>query len=144
MLSTFSPPKGAGTHTHIVILCLPLPLSLSISLTSWKYLLHICVPPKDPYSMLKHSLHLENCEALNRHKVRHYTRLTACVRAESLQACLTLRTYGLQPGRLLCPWDSPGKNTGVGYRALLQGIFQPRGRTHMSCIPYIGRWVLYH
>ena len=25
--------------------------------------------------------------------------------------------------RLLCPWDSPGKNTGVGCRALLQGIF---------------------
>ena len=21
---------------------------------------------------------------------------------------------GLQPTRLLCPWDSPGKNTGVG------------------------------
>ena len=23
-------------------------------------------------------------------------------------------TYGLSPARLLCPWDSPGKNTGVG------------------------------
>ena len=23
-------------------------------------------------------------------------------------------------------WDSPGKKTGVGYRALLQGIFQPK------------------
>ena len=25
--------------------------------------------------------------------------------------------------RSLCPWDSPGKNTGVGCHALLQGIF---------------------
>ena len=25
--------------------------------------------------------------------------------------------------RFLCPWDSPGKNTGVGCHALLQGIF---------------------
>ena len=25
--------------------------------------------------------------------------------------------------RLLCPWDSPGKNTGVGCHTLLQGIF---------------------
>ena len=25
--------------------------------------------------------------------------------------------------RLLCPWDSPGKDTGVGGPALLQGIF---------------------
>ena len=27
------------------------------------------------------------------------------------------------PTRVLCPWDSPGKNTGVGCHALLQGIF---------------------
>ena len=26
----------------------------------------------------------------------------------------------LQPARLLCPWDSPGKNTGMGCQALLQ------------------------
>ena len=25
--------------------------------------------------------------------------------------------------RLLCPWDSPGKNTGVGCHSLLQGLF---------------------
>ena len=29
--------------------------------------------------------------------------------------------------RLLCPWDSPGKNTGEGYHALLQGTFLPQG-----------------
>ena len=28
---------------------------------------------------------------------------------------------------LLCPWDSPGKNTGVGCHALLQGIFLTQG-----------------
>ena len=27
----------------------------------------------------------------------------------------------------LCPWDSPGKNTGVGCRALLQGILSTQG-----------------
>ena len=31
--------------------------------------------------------------------------------------------YGLSPTRLLCPWDSPGKNSGVACHALLQGIF---------------------
>ena len=35
--------------------------------------------------------------------------------------------YGLQPTRLLCPWDSPGKNTGVGCHALLQRIFPTQG-----------------
>ena len=29
--------------------------------------------------------------------------------------------------RILCPWDSPGKNTGVGSHALLQGIFLAQG-----------------
>ena len=32
-----------------------------------------------------------------------------------------------QPTRLLCPWDSPGKNTGVGCHSLLQGIFPTQG-----------------
>ena len=31
----------------------------------------------------------------------------------------SLQHYGLQPTRLLCPWDSPGKNTGVGCHSLL-------------------------
>ena len=29
--------------------------------------------------------------------------------------------------RLFCPWDSPGKNTGVGCYSLLQGIFPTQG-----------------
>ena len=29
--------------------------------------------------------------------------------------------------RLLCPWDSPGQNTGVGCHSLLQGIFLTQG-----------------
>ena len=39
----------------------------------------------------------------------------------------SFRPHGLQPTRLLCPWDSPGKNTGVGCRSLLQGIFLTQG-----------------
>ena len=41
----------------------------------------------------------------------------ACVRAQSLQLCPTLWLT-----RLLCPWDSPGKNTEVGGHFLLQGL----------------------
>ena len=37
----------------------------------------------------------------------------------------SLRPHGL--ARLLCPWDSPGKNTGVGCHALLQEIFLTQG-----------------
>ena len=38
------------------------------------------------------------------------------------------------PARLLCPWDSPGKNTGVGRHSLLQGL--------KPCL-LLGRRILY-
>ena len=38
-----------------------------------------------------------------------------------------LQPHGLQPTRLLCPWDFPGKNTGVGCHFLFQGIFLTQG-----------------
>ena len=37
--------------------------------------------------------------------------------------------HGLQPSRLLCLWDSPGKNIGVGCHFLLLGIFLTQGLT---------------
>ena len=50
-----------------------------------------------------------------------------CVRAKSLQSCLTLQPYGLYPARLLCPWASPGRNTEYthvsSFLVVLHGIF---------------------
>ena len=55
--------------------------------------------------------------------------------AKSLQSCLTLVTLWTVPARLLCPWDSPGKNTGVGFHFLLQGIFPTQGLSqHLLCL----------
>ena len=55
-----------------------------------------------------------------------------------MQSCfscvLMCATCELQPARLLCLWDSPGKNTGVGGHALLQGISWPWDRTQVSYI----------
>ena len=39
----------------------------------------------------------------------------------------SLRPHGLQPTRLLCSGDFPGKDTGVGCHSLLQGIFPTQG-----------------
>ena len=39
----------------------------------------------------------------------------------------SLLPHGLQPARVLCPWGSPGKNTGVGCYSLFQGIFPTWG-----------------
>ena len=44
------------------------------------------------------------------------------------KSCPTLlRSYGLQPARLLCPQDFPGTDTGVGCHFLLQGILLTQG-----------------
>ena len=44
----------------------------------------------------------------------------------SAPSCPTL-CNPMNPTRLLYPWDSPGKNTGVGCHFLLQGIFPTQG-----------------
>ena len=44
----------------------------------------------------------------------------------------SLWPHGLQHTKLLCPWDSPGKNAGVGCYALLQGIFPTQGSNPWS------------
>ena len=45
------------------------------------------------------------------------------------------------PARLLCPWDSPGKNTGVGCHCLLQGMFPTQGSN--PGLPHCGQ-ILYY
>ena len=53
---------------------------------------------------------------------------SVCVRARACALlCLTLQTHGLKHSRLLCPWNFPGKNTGVGCHFLLQGIIPTQG-----------------
>ena len=44
---------------------------------------------------------------------------------------------GLEPTRLLRPWDFPGKNSGLGCRFLTQD------RTHLSCVSCTDRQILY-
>ena len=39
----------------------------------------------------------------------------------------SLQLHGLEPTRLLCSWDFPGKDTGVDCHSLLQGIFLTQG-----------------
>ena len=68
--------------------------------------------------------------------------LLVCVK--SAQSCPTLRDPMAVARRLLCPWDSSGKNTGVGCPALLQGIFPtPGSNPHPLTSPaLVGRFFL--
>ena len=58
----------------------------------------------------------EACSALGVH---------ACLIAKSCS--VLLRPHGLKPTRLLCPWNFPGKNMGVGCHFLLQGVLLTHG-----------------
>ena len=53
----------------------------------------------------------------------HFSRVRLCA------------THGLQPTRHLCPWDSPGKNTGVGCHFLLQYMkVESESEVAQSCL----------
>ena len=51
--------------------------------------------------------------------------------AKSLQSCPTLQPHRWQPTRLLHPWDSPGKNTGVGCHSFSNACMH--GKLLQSC-----------
>ena len=53
---------------------------------------------------------------------------------------LFLWPHGLEPARLLCPWDSTDENTWVCCQSLLQGIFLTQGLN--PCVPRC-RQILY-
>jgi len=64
----------------------------------------------------------------------------ACPRVPSHFSHVQLfATHGPWPSRFLCPWDFPGKNTGVGWDALLQGVFLTQGlNPHLLCLLHCG------
>ena len=57
--------------------------------------------------------------AKSRTRLSDWTELSWTELNSPVLSCVRL----CEPARLLCPWDSPGKNTGVGCHALLQEIF---------------------
>ena len=58
-------------------------------------------------------------------ETQNFSYFSCCV---AVKSCLTLcDPTDCSLPRLLCAWDSPGKNTGVGCHSLLQGIFLTLG-----------------
>ena len=73
----------------------------------------------------------QNCKTLNNRQ-----QCAVCWVASGMLD--SLRPHELQPARLLRPWDSPGKNTGVGCHAL-QGIFLTQGSNLSLFLELAGR-----
>ena len=109
-------------------------LSLSVSLV----FLAGCIPWDCKESYIAEPLNVHTCMLGN---VRHIFFRPGCVLSCSVMSD-SLQHYRLQPFRLLCPWDFPGKNTGVACHFLLQGIFPAQGSSPpVFCM---GRWILCH
>ena len=88
------------------------------------------------------AFHILGCKNLARNISRCFSWLTfPCVCVVSCSVVSdSLRPQGLQPPRLFYPWNSPGKNTGVGNHFLPQGIFPTHGlKPGLLC-----RRILYH
>ena len=54
------------------------------------------------------------------------------------QSCMTLYDPWTEARQAACPWDFPGKNTGVGSHFLLQGIFPTQGLN--LCLLHLSFW----
>ena len=63
-----------------------------------------------------------------KHNIQHNVYVRS-VRVYSVASVVSnsLRSNGMLPARLLCPWDIPDENTEVVCHALLQGIFPTQG-----------------
>ena len=64
------------------------------------------------------------CSILNKFNIKSPC---VCMQALLLSCVRLLWPHGLGPAKLLCSWNSPGRNTGVGCHALLQGISPTQG-----------------
>ena len=125
--------SGAASHTcmHAKLLqscstlCDPMTVAhqspLSMRFSKQEYWSGLPCPPPRESSQPRDQTHVSNISCIDRRVLYHCCCQVASVVSDSVQP------HRRQPTRLPYPWDSPGKNTGVGYHALLQGIFQTQG-----------------
>ena len=95
---------------------------------------------KCTYSMISYEIaHLVGQRQLDIGNFVGFNLVHACEIASVMSD--SLRPHRLQPARLLCPWDSPGKDTGLGCHFLLQKIFLTQGLN--LCLLYLLHWQAY-
>ena len=64
--------------------------------------------------------------------------ISVCCVCSVAQSCSILQPCGLQPTRILCLWNFPGKNSGTGCHCLLQRIFPTHGSN--PCLFHLLHW----
>ena len=122
-----SPGKNTGVGCHFLLQCM--------KVNSESEVTQSCLTLSDPMDC--------SPPGPSVHGIFHYSLLnpqcncgntwSACLCAQSLSRVYFFWPCGLEPAGLLCPWDSPGKNTAVGCHFLLKGSSRPRNWICVSC-----------
>ena len=99
---------------------------------------HVCIKQKKLPFLVVFSTVSKNSMCAYIHTCVWYKYMCLCVRAGSVVSD-SVWPHGLQPPRLLCPWDFPGKSTGVGAVSSSRGSFWPRDCT---CLLHLLHWQL--
>ena len=113
---------GRGVLLRTQKLCLPCPAPC-VCPTGRAHFFRIHLPRG---GILEPSVHLYFAQRY--YRAGRFSNTFQCCKSVSRSVVSdSLHPHGLSPTRLLCPWDSPDKNTGVGSRSLLRGIFSTQG-----------------
>ena len=92
-----------------------------------------CTSREDPLLFTQNTQVRVSILDLRRCALTHNHTLLKRSENEVTQSCPTiLQPHGLQPTRLLCPWDFLGKHAGVGCHFLPRGSSRPRKETWAS------------
>ena len=105
-----SPGKNTGVGCHFLLQCLKVKSESEVSQS--------CPTLSDPMDYSPFSMH-----GIFQARVLEWGAIAFSEVA--LVVSNSLHPYGLQPARLLHLWNSPGKNTGVGYHVSSRGSSDP-------------------
>ena len=89
-------------------------------------LLHMCISPELTTLTSFHPAHPLDTLQLAKAPLKVVLGC-ACVHVRALSCPTLCNPMDCSPASLLCPWNFPGKNTGMGSCALFQGIFPTQG-----------------
>ena len=97
-----------------------------------QHALSFLVPPL--HLSVKTSSRLRGTSGLQAEQSGMLSLSPACMCVQSFSRVRLCNPMNCKPTRLHCPWDFPGKNTGVDCHLLLQGSSWPRDQTYISCV----------
>ena len=133
--------KGESERAGLKLSIQKMMIMASSPITSWKIDGETMVTVTDFIFLgSKIIAHGDCSHEIKRRLLLRIKAITNLKESEVSQLCLTLQHHGLQPATLLCPWDFPGKNTGMGCHFLLQWFFPTQGSNpglpHCRQTPY--------